>query len=151
MLFRSNKANLLPDEVATKLWLHGNAQVKDALSRIMLPRIIATAPTGSNVTCTKGTTTLTAAESSGTWTFDVPDYGTWTLTATKSGQTATKSVVVDQVKQYAASLFYLSNTFSANTWEAIIGACQSGSVPAAWVVGNQKAMTINSVDRKSVV
>ena len=94
-----NKANLLPDEVATKLGLHGNPQVKDALSRIVPPQIIATAPTGSTVTCTKGGTTLTATESSGTWTFNVPDYGAWTVTATKSGQTATKSVVVDQVKE----------------------------------------------------
>ena len=120
---------------------NAEAQTKDFGLK---PQIVVTAPTGSNVTCVKGSTTLTAAEASGTWTFDVPDYGIWTLTATKSGQTATESVVVDQVKLYTTSLAYLSDTFSTNTWEAIIGVCQSGSVPAAWVVGNQKTMTINS-------
>ena len=109
----------------------------------LIPRIIVTAPTGSNVTCAKGGTTLTATESSGTWTFNVPDYGTWTVTATLSSDTKSADVVVDQVKLYT-SLSYLSDTFSANTWEDIIGACQSGSVPETWVVGNQKTMTINS-------
>ena len=52
-------------------------------------------------------------------------------------------MVVDQVKQYAASLSYFSDTFSANEWSAIIAACASGSVPSTWVVGNQKTMTIN--------
>ena len=33
--------------------------------------------------------------------------------------------------------------FSKNSWADIIAACQSGSVPASWVVGNYKDMTIN--------
>ena len=33
--------------------------------------------------------------------------------------------------------------FADNTWEQIIAACQSGSVPDSWVVGNSKTMTIN--------
>ena len=110
----------------------------------MSPRIVATAPTGSTVTCAKGSTTLTATEASGTWTFDLPDYGTWTVTGTLGADTDSKAVVVDQVKLYTTSIAYLDDTFSANTWEAIIGACQNGNVPTAWVVGNQKTMTINS-------
>ena len=34
-------------------------------------------------------------------------------------------------------------TFANNSWEAIIAACHSGSVPDSWVVGNSKTMTIN--------
>ena len=33
--------------------------------------------------------------------------------------------------------------FANNSWEQIIAACQSGNVPASWVVGNYKNMTIN--------
>lgn len=33
--------------------------------------------------------------------------------------------------------------FSNNSWADIIEACQSGNVPASWVVGNYKNMTIN--------
>lgn len=36
--------------------------------------------------------------------------------------------------------------FANNTWEQIIAACHSGSVPSAWAVGNSKPMTINGVD-----
>ena len=37
----------------------------------------------------------------------------------------------------------LDAIFANNSWKAIIAACQSGSVPDSWVVGNSKAMTIN--------
>ena len=40
------------------------------------------------------------------------------------------------------SVIYNKN-FANNSWEAIIAACQSGSVPDSWVVGNSKTMTIN--------
>lgn len=36
--------------------------------------------------------------------------------------------------------------FANNTWAKIIKACQNKEVPETWVVGNQKAMTINGAD-----
>lgn len=36
--------------------------------------------------------------------------------------------------------------FADNTWDLIIKACQSGSVPDSWVVGNSKPMTIDGVN-----
>lgn len=36
--------------------------------------------------------------------------------------------------------------FANNSWEEIIAACQSGSVPNSWAVGDSKTMTINGVD-----
>lgn len=36
--------------------------------------------------------------------------------------------------------------FANNSWEAIIAACQSGSVPDSWAVGDSKTMTINGTD-----
>ena len=35
--------------------------------------------------------------------------------------------------------------FADNTWEQIIAACQRGTVPETWAVGNQKTMTINGI------
>ena len=40
----------------------------------------------------------------------------------------------------------LDAIFSNNSWKKIIAACQSGSVPDSWVVGNSKTMTINGTD-----
>ncbi len=36
--------------------------------------------------------------------------------------------------------------FANNTWAKIIDACHKNQVPETWVVGNQKAMTINGAD-----
>lgn len=40
----------------------------------------------------------------------------------------------------------LKPNFADNTWEQIIAACQSGSVPDTWVVGDNKTMTIDGVN-----
>ena len=59
--------------------------------------IIVTAPTGSTVTCTKGTTVKTATEKNGEWWFKNLDIGTWTVTATLDDQTAVKTVTLEQL------------------------------------------------------
>lgn len=41
----------------------------------------ATYPAGSTLTCTKGTKTLTAKNTSGQWVFAIPEAGTWTVNA----------------------------------------------------------------------
>ena len=41
-----------------------------------------------------------------------------------------------------APVTYKAN-FADNTWAQIIDACHKNKVPATWVVGNQKTMTIN--------
>ena len=40
----------------------------------------------------------------------------------------------------------LNSNFASNTWEQIIAACQSGSVPDTWVAGDNKTMTIDGAD-----
>ena len=68
--------------------------------------IIVTAPTGSTVTCTKGTIVKTATEKNGEWWFKNLDTGKWTLKATLSGQTATQTVNITQFSVYRVSLVY---------------------------------------------
>ena len=53
------------------------------------PAVVVTAPTGSTVTATDGETSLVGAEVSGKWTFQIPSYGVWNITATLNGPTAT--------------------------------------------------------------
>ena len=45
----------------------------------------------------------------------------------------------------AVTVSFLKDSFADNDWSAIIAACQSGSVPDTWVVGNSKTMTINGM------
>lgn len=47
--------------------------------------------------------------------------------------------------QMKKTSLYQAN-FADNDWAAIIDACHKNQVPETWVVGNQKAMTINGAD-----
>jgi len=75
-------------------------QVVGTTSAGLLPQIIVTAPTGSVVTCSKGSTVLNTEEVDGTWTFNVPEYGEWTVYS----ELLTASVTIDSVKQYSLEL-----------------------------------------------
>ena len=82
----------------------------DSLPQVgMTAQIVVTAPTGSTVTATLGTKVYTATESGGKWTFDVEDYGTYTIKATKNGQTATDTVTVSVVQQYTDAILLHSD------------------------------------------
>lgn len=103
------------------------------------PQIIVTVPSGSSVTCGNGSTTLSAT-STGTVTFDLPDYGTWTVTATLNGQTASGSVTVDDVKQYRLTLAYFSATLKVTSESGAVVTARSSAktytatVPSSGVV-----------------
>ncbi len=53
-----------------------------------------TYPAGSVCTCTDGTRTLTAKDTTGKALFIIPSAGTWTVTATKGSQSASQSVEI---------------------------------------------------------
>lgn len=72
--------------------------------KAQLATIVVTAPTGSTVIATKNDITLTAPEVNGTWTFSVPEAGTWTLTATKGSNSS--STTVNVIGSYDAELVY---------------------------------------------
>ncbi len=69
------------------------------------PTLRVTVPSGSTIKVTDGTTTLTGT--GGTVEFALPNYGTWTITATLNSQTTEKEVVVDTVKLYDETLSYV--------------------------------------------
>lgn len=53
-----------------------------------------TYPAGSTCTCSDGTTTLSAPDTSGTWACIVPNAGSWTVTATDGNDSTNKSVSI---------------------------------------------------------
>lgn len=56
-------------------------------------------PAGSTLTCTKGTKTLKAENTSGQWVFAVPEAGTWTVTATDGTNSKSRSVSITKEGQ----------------------------------------------------
>ena len=107
------------------------------------PRIVVTATTGSTVTCTKGGTTLTATEVSGKWTFNLNDFGTWTVNATLGGKSATKDVDVVWAQVYEVTLLFVDATLNNNDWETIKQVADASAGESYWAVGDTKQITIN--------
>ena len=68
--------------------------------------IIVTAPTGSTVTCKMGSTTKTATEKNAVWTFGGLDLGTWTITSTKGGDSATQDVAITRLTVEYVTIIY---------------------------------------------
>ena len=107
------------------------------------PRIVVTATTGSTVTCTKGGTTLTATEVSGKWTFNLNDFGTWTVNATLGSKSATKDVDVIWAQVYEVTLLFVDATLNNNDWETIKQVADASAGESYWAVGDTKQITLN--------
>lgn len=82
-----------------------------------------TYPTGSTCTCSDGTTTLSAPDTSGTWACIVPNAGTWTAAATDGVENTSESVSITTDGQIAViELSYLLWLYkSGNTYNAVTG------------------------------
>lgn len=68
--------------------------------------IVVSAPTGSTVTATLGTTVLRTTEKNGVWTFNVRAFGVWTINATLGSESTQTEVNVTQDTTYNVSLSY---------------------------------------------
>lgn len=78
--------------------------------------ISITYPAGSTCTCSDGTTTLSAPDTSGTWTCIVPNAGTWTAAATDGVESTSESVSITTDGQtVAVELSYYTYLFKPNT------------------------------------
>ena len=107
------------------------------------PIIVVSAPTGSTVTCKKGSTVLTAEESSGTWSFAIPAYGTWTVTGVNAGTTVEKTVEVTAIEVYFVTLEFIPDVLNNATWAQVKQASDSGVASNYWAVGDTKQITMN--------
>lgn len=75
-----------------------------------------TYPSGSTCTCSDGTTTLSAPDTSGTWACIVPNAGTWTAAATDGVENTSESVSITTDGQtVAVELSYYTYLFKPNT------------------------------------
>jgi hypothetical protein len=75
-----------------------------------------TYPAGSTCTCSDGTTTISAPDTSGTWACIVPNAGTWTAAATDGVENTSESVSITADGQtVAVELSYYTYLFKPNT------------------------------------
>ena len=103
------------------------------------PRIVVSVTTGTTVTCSKGATTLTATSVDGKCSFNVNDYGVWTVSTDSDMQT----VNVEYVQLYEVTLKYVSGTLNDNDWATIKDIADRSEGANYWSVGDTKQITIN--------
>ena len=85
-----------------------------------------TYPAGSTCTCSDGTTTLSAPDTSGTWTCIVPNAGTWTVTSTDGDKSKSADVVITTDGQTeSVTLLYITYLFKdGETYDSLTGGWQ---------------------------
>lgn len=117
--------------------------------------IIVTAPTGSTITCKMGSTTKTASEKNGTWTFSGLDIGTWTVTATKGSSIATQDVDITRLTVEYVTITYFSATINVTYPAGSTCTCSDGTTTltapntsGSWtcIVYNAGTWTVSSTD-----
>ena len=109
----------------------------------MKPKIIVTAPTGTVVTATKGTTVIAAGEAGDKYVILADDYGVWTVAGTKGSQSASQDVNVVAVDTYEVTLDFTPKVLNDATWEQIRDAADASTGPNYWSVGDTKQITMN--------
>ena len=106
-----------------------------------------TSDPGATVTATNGAKTFTGTvPSSGVLSLTITAFGTYTVTATKSGETTDPvSVAITTSGQtYSIECLFFNATFSKNTWAQIAKASAAGKASQLWSVGDTKDITVGS-------
>lgn len=112
-----------------------------AIQTGVTPQLIITTTAGASVVATKGSTTVSGtAGTDGLCTLEIPEAGEWSVTVTLNSNSRTQTILIGTQSLYLPAF---ATTFADNDWADIISACQSGSVPSTWAVGDSKTMTIN--------
>lgn len=105
-------------------------------------QIIVSVTSGATVTATKGSLSVSGTSVNGTCTLTVPEAGTWSVKATRNGQTSdTKSVTFTD--HYAVTLSFVSAVLNNNSWANIKEVSDKGEGANYWSIGDRKAVTLN--------
>lgn len=104
-----------------------------------------TYPAGSTCTCSDGTTTLSAPDTSGTWACIVPNAGTWTVTSTSGKETDSKTVTITTDGQsISVELSYALFLFKPNAPRDIIAG--EWEMPGNSTVTAEAELVVKSVN-----
>lgn len=104
-----------------------------------------TYPAGSTCTCSDGTTTISAPDTSGTWACIVPNAGTWTVTSTSGKETDSKTVTITTDGQsISVELSYALFLFKPNAPSDIIAG--EWEMPVHSTVTAEAELVVKSVN-----
>lgn len=112
-----------------------------------------TYPAGSTCTCSDGTTTLSAPDTSGTWACIVPNAGTWTVTSTSGTETDSKAATITTDGQSTSvELSYALFLFKPNAPSDIIaGKWELTSNSTVTAKAELKVESVNNYNRDDTI
>lgn len=110
-------------------------------------------PAGSTCTCSDGTTTLSAPDTSGTWACIVPNAGTWTVTSTSGAETDSKAVTITTDGQSTSvELSYALFLFKPNAPSDIIaGEWELTGNSTVTAKAELKVKSVNNYNRNETI
>lgn len=73
--------------------------------------IAATYPAGAACTCTNGTKTLKAKDTSGSWLFMIPQAGTWTVSYSADGKSDSRAIEITDYGQVEKAAFRIPSAY----------------------------------------
>ena len=79
----------------------------DLLSQSAFPILTVKVDSGSSIVITDGVTTINGTTVLGEFKTKIPNFGTWTITASLNGETTTDTVIINLIKNYQVELFYV--------------------------------------------
>ena len=145
------KANLLTDATATALGLSGDPTVNDALyalSQMGSPaECHVYADSGTTVTMTKGSKTLTAVAGSNKQAVLYPsELGSWNVKRTWKGSTKTVSFTVEVIGIVYCYPFTVGRDLESTSWADISTISELGMAQKYFQVGDTKTIKVNGVN-----
>lgn len=79
----------------------------DLLSQSAFPFLTVKIDSGSSIVITDGVTTINGTAVLGEFKTKIPNFGTWTITASLNGATATDTIIINLIKNYQVELSYV--------------------------------------------
>ena len=106
--------------------------------------ITITVDSDASVTLKKNEAIIETKTSTGTAVFTVYETGSYTVEATKDGQTTSGSInVISGMTSYALKLSFVSSILNDNEWSTIKSVSDIGQGANYWSIGDRKAVTLN--------
>lgn len=113
--------------------------------------IVVTAPNGTLVTAQNGDLTLTQSATTGSTTFTVQKFGTWTISGALSGYTFdTQSISVQNYQQYEVTLTPLSSNITVVSPAGTTITVTNGSTTLTQTSNGSNTFTVNAGGQWSV-
>lgn len=110
-----------------------------------------TVPTGSVVTATDGENVVTGTSANNSLKIALPNYGTWSFSATKDGETSnTVTLNCDASKVYAVTLTYFTATIKVTAKSGSVVTIKKGSVTQTATSNGTATFTVKEAGTYSV-